>query len=65
LGILLHPPSRRYLINSINSFGGQAKGLGVELLKQFGDLVVEHEIAKTNASAALVSANDGIDAALR
>jgi len=65
LGMLLYPPSRRYLINSINSLGGRAKSLGVELLKQFGDLVIEHEIAKTNASAALVSANNGIDAALK
>lgn len=61
LGVLIYPPSRRYLINGINSFSGKAKIIGIEMLDQFAQLFTEHETAKTKASAALSVVQKEID----
>jgi hypothetical protein len=61
LGVLIYPPSRRYLINSINSFSGRTKVIGTEMLDQFAHLLGEHETAKAKASAALSTVHKEID----
>lgn len=60
LGVLIYPPSRKYLVNSINSLGERVKSIGSEMLEQFIHLANEHEAAKAQASSALTVAQSEI-----
>lgn len=53
VGALLYPPTRKYIINFVQSLSGRSKMLGTSFLETFGTLSVEHGRAKKAAAEAL------------